>query len=81
MSYWTVGQTWKQSIRVDQQYYIWQFQEHVALVQQLLKKGAQIEAEDMDGLTALHLAAGLGNEVLLQLFLDHNADINKKSSQ
>lgn len=41
----------------------------------LLEGGADAEQEDREDLTALHWAARMGQERLLLLLLDHDADI------
>lgn len=44
----------------------------------LLEKGADIEAEDLDGRTALLEAAGNGQETLVRLLLEKDANVEAK---
>jgi hypothetical protein len=44
----------------------------------LLEKGADIEAEDLDGRTALLEAAGNGQETLVRLLLEKDASVEAK---
>jgi len=39
--------------------------------------GADVHAADVDGNTALHIAARFGHELLINTLLQHNADILK----
>jgi ankyrin repeat protein len=51
---------------------------NIALVQQLLNRGADIKTEDPNGITALHIAAKEGNTAVMQLLLNHGADTEAK---
>jgi ankyrin repeat protein len=44
----------------------------------LLKAGAEVEAQHQLGTTALHWAAMSGRLDLIELFLQHGADINRR---
>jgi hypothetical protein len=48
------------------------------VIQLLLKTGANIEAQDENGRTALHMAAVAGREALVQLLLKTEADVKAK---
>ena len=43
---------------------------HVQVLGLLLERGASVDGRNMGGATALHLAAGQGNEAALHLLLD-----------
>ncbi|GAB4546101.1 MAG: hypothetical protein Tsb0013_04610 [Phycisphaerales bacterium] len=47
---------------------------HVPTARLLLEAGADIDATDIRGLTALHYAAGSGTPELVELLLEHGAD-------
>ena len=49
-----------------------------SVIRLLLNNGADVDAKDSHGYTALHFAAGWGLKVVVQLLLDRNADINQK---
>ena len=51
--------------------------EDVALL--LINQGADIEAVDPQGKTALHLAAEAGDNYIIKLLLSHNADVNART--
>jgi ankyrin repeat protein len=51
---------------------------HVAVVQLLLEKGADVEVKDIDGDTALHRPAWNGHEAVVQLLLKKGVDIEAK---
>lgn len=53
-------------------------QNDVALVRQLLAKGADIEAKGQNGLAALSIAAERGNVAIVKLLLEKGADVNAK---
>ncbi len=48
----------------------------VGIIQVLLYKGAQIDAQDPDGDTALHFAALIGNIKPMKVLIDAGADVN-----
>jgi ankyrin repeat protein len=48
---------------------------HSSMVNQLLKDGADVKAQDKDGLTALHLAAGHGHKDTMIVLLNSGADV------
>ncbi|CAN6441923.1 unnamed protein product [Victoria cruziana] len=48
----------------------------VSLLKQLLRSGLDPNESDMDGKTALHLAAAGGNEECVQLLIENGADVN-----
>jgi ankyrin repeat protein len=48
-------------------------------VKRLLAKGADVNAKDDLGMTALILASGLGHREVVQLLLDKGADVNTMS--
>jgi ankyrin repeat protein len=49
-----------------------------AVVQRLLKKGADVNAKNMNGQTALRCAADKGRETVVRLLLEKGADVNAK---
>src|SRR5207248_569371 len=51
---------------------------HVEMVKLLLENGADVDAKDYYGWTALHIAAESGDEALVRLLLDKGADPNTK---
>jgi ankyrin repeat protein len=51
-----------------------------AIAQKVIGGGAEVDAKDSDGMTALHYAAKHGNEAVVNLLLDAKADVNKKGS-
>jgi ankyrin repeat protein len=53
----------------------------IAVVQALLTKGADVDAKDNDGQTALLLASYKGNLQLVQLLLANGADVNTKANE
>jgi hypothetical protein len=53
---------------------------HVEVVQQLLGKGAELEAKTNFGWTALHRAASAGHEKVVKLLLEKGADIEAKTN-
>jgi hypothetical protein len=53
----------------------------LALVQSLLEKGADVNAKNGSGATALMLAAGQGHQNVVRLLLDKGADVNAKDGQ
>ena len=52
---------------------------HVAMVQLLLEKGANIEAKDRTSSTALYIAASRGYKDIVQLLLEKRANIEAKN--
>ena len=46
------------------------------IAEQLLDRGADVRARNVNGLTPLHIAAGVGDEARIALFLDRGAEIN-----
>lgn len=51
-----------------------------AMISVLLERGAKIETNNRDGSTALHQEAKSGHKTLVQLLLNHGADIDKKTN-
>jgi ankyrin repeat protein len=51
---------------------------HTEIVQLLLEKGADVNAKDDDGRTALMLAAEKGHTEIVQLLLERGANVNTK---
>lgn len=45
----------------------------------MLDEGADIDAKDVDGKTALHVAASLGNEAVVSTLLKYGADVEAKT--
>ncbi|KAH0556010.1 hypothetical protein GP486_006045, partial [Trichoglossum hirsutum] len=52
----------------------------VESVKLLLEKGAEANAEDNSGTTALHMAAFNGHEEIVKLLIEKGADVNAKNS-
>lgn len=52
---------------------------HEAVVRQLLENGADIEAKNMYGWTALHWTAFNGHETVVRLLLEKGADLEAKN--
>ena len=52
---------------------------HEAIVKLLLKKDADIESKDNNGLTVLSLAAANGHEAIVILLLEKGADFESKN--
>ena len=50
------------------------------ILDQLLGRGAQVDAHSRDGTTALHIAAKYGHLVAVKMLLDHKAQVNVKDS-
>lgn len=59
--------------------YVWR--DNPARVEKLLAHGADVNAQDGDGDTALHGAAQTGNTEIMQRLLDKGADPNTKNKQ
>jgi uncharacterized protein len=51
----------------------------IEVAQALVERGADLNARQQDGFTALHEAAGSGKLEFARLFLDHGADLNVKT--
>ncbi|KAK2142806.1 hypothetical protein LSH36_912g01016 [Paralvinella palmiformis] len=51
----------------------------VAVVEFLLKHGADVQAKDKGGLVPLHNACSYGHYEVTQLLIEHGADVNKKN--
>jgi ankyrin repeat protein len=51
-----------------------------AIAQKVIDGGAEVDAKDSDGMTALHYAAKHGNEAVVKLLLKAKADVNNKGS-
>ncbi|MEM7362549.1 MAG: ankyrin repeat domain-containing protein [Pseudomonadota bacterium] len=54
------------------------------VVELLINAGADVDAQDVNGRTALHRAAFAGNDKVIELLLDHGADVrivNKKGKR
>jgi ankyrin repeat protein len=56
------------------------FNGHREVVQALLAKGAQVNAQDSNGVTALILASLQGHIEVVQALLDKGADVNAKAN-
>lgn len=54
---------------------------HGEIVQALLQKGADVNAKDAQGRTALMLAVERGHAAAVQVLLEHGADVNLKDVQ
>ena len=54
---------------------------HGEIVQALLQKGADVNAKDAQGRTALMLAVERGHAAAVQVLLEHGADVNLKDAQ
>jgi ankyrin repeat protein len=50
------------------------------VVRLLLEKGADVEAKDNNGGTALYRAAGSGHEAMVRLLLEKGADVEAKNN-
>ena len=59
--------------------YVWR--DNQERVEKLLALGADVNAQDADGDTALHGATETGNTALMQRLLDKGADLNVKNKQ
>lgn len=57
------------------------FFEYPALVQALIKAGADVNVQDEKGNTALRYAAGAGNYESVRILLESGADVNAKNSE
>ena len=55
--------------------------EKVKAVATLLELGANPNWKDKDGLTALHYAVLIENEEIIELLLEHNADVNAQDNE
>ncbi|KAH8595507.1 ankyrin repeat-containing domain protein, partial [Bisporella sp. PMI_857] len=53
---------------------------HIAVVQVLLEKNADIAAQNSDGSTPLHDACWNGYTAIVQVLLEKNADITAQNS-
>jgi hypothetical protein len=53
---------------------------HTEIVQLFLEKGADVNAKDNDGWTALMIAAEKGHSEIVQLLLEKGADVNAKDN-
>lgn len=51
---------------------------NIEIVEFLISKGANVNAADSDGKTALHLAASRGDKKLVELLIGKGADVNAK---
>jgi ankyrin repeat protein len=62
-------------------FYFWHQLSHdrVKTMRLLLRKGAAIDAEDKNGMTALMYAAQIGHKGALKTLLAHNADVHRKN--
>ena len=58
--------------------YVWR--DNKARVEKLLARGADVNAEDLDGDTALHGAAQTGNVEIMQVLLDKGANVNAQNN-
>ena len=54
---------------------------HTEVMAFLLEKGADINARNRDGNTALHAAAFLGRADAIELLLEHGVDVNIRNNQ
>ena len=54
---------------------------HTKIITFLLEKGADINARNRDGNTALHSAAFLGRAEAVELLLEHGVDVNVRNNQ
>jgi hypothetical protein len=50
---------------------------HRAMMELLLSRGAEVEAQHWLGTTALHYAAASGDVAMAELLVDHGADVNR----
>lgn len=49
---------------------------HVTVVQELLSRGALVDAATKKGNTALHIASLAGQEEVVKLLIEHGASVN-----
>src|ERR1039457_3059798 len=54
---------------------------HREVVQLLLDRGADVNARDRDGKTALHGASRFGHREVVELLLEKGIDVNAKSQE
>lgn len=59
--------------------YVWR--DNTTRVEKMLARGANANAQDADGDTALHGAAQIGNVDIIRMLLDKGANINTKNHQ
>ena len=53
---------------------------YIAIIEDLLNHGAEVNPTVADGRTPLYTACGLGNTEIVKLLIDHGADINIKAT-
>jgi ankyrin repeat protein len=53
---------------------------HKEVVEFLIQKGADIEAKDNDGMTALMKASFMGRKEIVELLIQNGADVNQKNN-
>ena len=51
------------------------------LVESLIQQGADVNAQNKEGATALMLAAGKGNKDIAELLIQHGANVNIRSNE